>query len=805
MDSATATATTGPLADLAAGADHRDLGQVGLDKLRSQLDRDLFAFCWAIFGYQDIIGTLHGDLCAIVEDWTDGKISSRVIVQTFRESFKTSILARANSLWQTTRNPDLPVVIFNERLENTQKWVRAIRDVVQGSHLFQDVYRDLLPPGVHYSDTRSKPHWWKWSDTELMFQRGRLGIPEASITGTGIEAATTGGHWPVMILDDLISLKAALSPAEMERAREWVRNHVYLMRPAEKGRSLCVCTPWTYNDIYVDMVRDFGYEVYRRQALENGESIFPQKLSTEELLKMQARDPYTFCTPAETPITMADWSTKPISLVNVGDEIVGMKLGDGRRYLVRATVLDKGKLEAPVFEFATEDGFVRCTESHEWLRNKRGYGPITWFERGCGFPQRLARVHPVDDCPYPEEAAWLSGFYDGDGSISGITPNGSGGFLTFTQSVHHHEVNDRLRYVLDLLGFEWKAFHRLSEREGWSDTYLYRMLGGLSSKARFVQWCSPAKRAKIINTMFSGRSICTWPQVKTKVPLGVQEAYWLHTTTGNYIAWGCVSKNSSQMMATPRPGRDVAFDPDWLRYGSVTVSDDSEPEAFVIDPASYDPTIVGEEGLDEETPPRIVPLYQMEKIVLWDPAPSEARDRKSEPRARNGIVAEGIDPWARRFILEAIGSRDDPLDTIQRVFTMMDYWGTDVLGIEEVTFSKLYRHWIQDLCARTNRYVRIITLEPGKQHKDTRILSRNPGCRQGHYYLNQPLTQPFVQEYVEFPYGETRDILDAWSYDECMNRPYTTAERTRLRRQSDRLREFETQDSEGRAVLVTGY
>jgi hypothetical protein len=280
------------------GADPEDYSRKVLDQVRESLNNDLLEFCRAIFGFDQMIPEVHGAVATLIKRWADSDISPRLMFQLPRGSFKTSLCSRANPLWQVCREPDETVVIFNERLENTQRWIRSIKETVQGSKLFQLVYRDLLPPGVAHNDTRSMPRNWKWSDTELLFQRDKPS-PEASITGSGIEAAATGMHWHKMILDDLISIRAKESEAEMEHAREWCRTHTFLMRPADGGKALVACTPWTYNDIYVDMVRDYGYHVYRRAGLEdehgepdhvNGKSILPHVLPTESLLEQRDRN-----------------------------------------------------------------------------------------------------------------------------------------------------------------------------------------------------------------------------------------------------------------------------------------------------------------------------------------------------------------------------------------------------------------------------------------------------------------------------------------------------------------------------------
>ena len=548
------------------GTDVRDLGPGDLTALRTYLNSNLFAFARLIFGYRDLIPTLHGDMSAWISLWghveverngvvhllhftevssTDKIVSDyrRVMTQIPREFFKTSLGTRANALWQLTIHPHLPIAIFNERLDNSKKWLGAIRSVVEGSKVFQTLYRDLLPPGVHYQDTRSMPRSWKWTDTEMDFEGKSLGECEYSISAHGIEGATTGGHWPKLILDDLISVKHKMSAVEMDRAREWVSNHIYLMRPAERSSVYINCTPWTYTDIYRDLLRDYGYKLYRRSALElpdgtpdvaKGESVFPQKLSTPKLREMYDRDPYSF---------------------------------------------------------------------------------------------------------------------------------------------------------------------------------------------------------------------------------------------------------KAQMMCIPSAGRESSFSMDWLRRGGCDPTT-QEPE-FWIDLPSYSPTVVGyHRGTEDNTPPRNVPLYMMRKEIIVDPAPSEPLDLRRNPNARTAMLVEGVDPWGRRFLLEAWAGRGDYMTVIAQLFTLADRWGARVAHVEEVNFSNVYRHWIRREQQPDGRWpgfgLIVRPLRPNKRDKHARILARQADWLTGLYYLNTSCCSQFMVEYAEYPNSETVDLMDCMGYDKdpgVLPRPETPDER----------------------------
>jgi hypothetical protein len=261
-------------------------------------------------------------------------------------------------------------------------------------------------------------------------------------------------------------------------------------------------------------------------------------------------------------------------------------------------------------------------------------------------------------------------------------------------------------------------------------------------------------------------------KVISRRSLGRQRVYWITTETHNYVAYGFGSANS-QMMCTPMPGREQFFSPTWRRWGHIDWHFNQDEPAFIIERDSYDKNIRMQE--DMVPPPRVVPLSMMSVAGILDPAPSEATEKRQEPNARNGLYVAGGDPWGRRYRLEAKGLRADYRDVIDEMFRLADKWGFDTWYVEEVIFSSVYRHWVQDDQRHgglhENQYLRVVPVKPGKRDKDTRITSKIPGCRNGDYYTNREDTLELVQEEDEYPNGLTKDLLDAQGYDHHILRP----------------------------------
>lgn len=307
------------LTDMARSkGDPRDMTGVQLNALRLHFNNSLFDFAWTFFNFRDLEGSgfrpVHKELCDLLQLWgtpvteasPEWHPGDRLMVQIPRGAYKSSLCTIANGLWQVSRNPNQTVLIANEIMDNAKKWLRLIREVISTNRLYQTVYRDVLPPGIHWEDKENgigMPRGWKWSDQEFNLARDSL-VPECSLTAAGVGTATTGGHWDRLIKDDLVSEDAKQSPTLMQRARDWFDSSLPLEKPPYHGKDLVVCTPWSYDDVYRYILEKYGYKLYRRQAIEVDDAGRERTLvpktpdgkgwALEELREMQRKRPFYF-------------------------------------------------------------------------------------------------------------------------------------------------------------------------------------------------------------------------------------------------------------------------------------------------------------------------------------------------------------------------------------------------------------------------------------------------------------------------------------------------------------------------------
>ena len=267
--------------------------------MKAWLEADFYSFAYLIGGVTSpplpakMNYGLHYPVCDYFKRWgTPGW--RRLMLQQPRGSYKTSLITRAGSLWKALKDPNTTIAIANEKVDRVEKWLAAIQAIISSNTLLHSLWADCIPPGIRHGDTRSLPRSWKWSTKEMNLVRTVAGIPEPTFTAIGVGAATAGGHWDWIFIDDLISEEAANSQAVMETAKGWLDTAVYLGKSPDLLNMFICCTRWGYLDVYRHAQEKHGFTLYRRQALEDGKSSFPELWSTDFLLKEQERDVYNF-------------------------------------------------------------------------------------------------------------------------------------------------------------------------------------------------------------------------------------------------------------------------------------------------------------------------------------------------------------------------------------------------------------------------------------------------------------------------------------------------------------------------------
>jgi len=476
--------------------------------LREHLETNFWDFAYTIGGCNIMYRPIHGPVCELFERWGQPGWQ-RLMVQLPRGALKSSICTRTGALWRIVKDPNTTVAIFNEKIERVEKWITALQSIVAGNPYFQALWPEIIPPGIAKGDPRSRPRDWKWSSRELLFNRPRTGIPEASITAMSVGGASAGGHWEWLLHDDLISVEAQQSKVVMQAVKDWFDTSIYLGPSPELMNAWISCTRWHYDDVYEHARKYHGFRLYRRAAIEDGASSWPSRWSLEVLQKDQEQRPGAFSAQ---------------------------------------------------------------------MQNQPTAGENTDFQ-----PAALKRL-----------------------------------------------------------------------------------------------------------TLFTNSE-------------GVEVVRWL----------------------------------------------DHNPAQSVID----------------EEAPQDVPVSELSKILLVDPAPSTDTDRRQDPNARTAMVMRACDAWGRYYILDVWAGRERPIPEIRRMLDLCDRWSAPRFGVEEVNFSKLYAPFLTYM-AEVERRERpgYTALKPGRREKGYRIAGFARSMAAGWEGCLDTCRAPLLEEMIPYPFGRTVDVLDAAAY-----------------------------------------
>jgi predicted phage terminase large subunit-like protein len=476
------------------------------------------------------------------------------------------------------------------------------------------------------------------------------------------------------------------------------------------------------------------FDVYLRRSVEGGKVIFPGKfkldgpddnekgLKSLEGLKA-SKGPYEFsCTPAETPILMADFSVKPISQIRVGDTVLGWEKKGKKpeNYLAQSTVVSVMQKRGVVNNVEMASGrIIRCTPDHLWFsgRDDKSHRPFYEIKKG------RTLQHVIDpvalECPthLKQKAFWLGGIFDGEGSCS-LTHS----VICIAQSeTHNPEVSKAIRDTLSELGFDY----------GWiPSAHQYWIRGGLKEKIRFLRWCLPVRGFKIEAQIYAQGARFTEPDKIKAIEPGVEEdVYALTTSTGNYVAWGYASKNCQQMN-DPTDEETIEFKRHWLRTYDIALP------AVQTDLASASSCLLS-----------VDPAFRLDQTNDF-----------------SGLVLTKTGPSNTVYVLEALKAKMNAKGLIGEIFKLVDIYNPSRVLIEAVAAQIVLVELLRDEMAKRNKYFIIEEVKTStKETKVMRIRGLIPHYANGRV-LHAPGLSDLETELIEFPRGAHDDLIDALSY-----------------------------------------
>lgn len=207
-----------------------------LKVLREKCKTDLRFLAKDICGMAAWEDSLHNDLAAFLEQPVDKKL---ILVP--RGHLKSSLITVVWAIQQMLRNPNIRILITNAVWDTARLFLREIAGLITDKSLLSDIFGKFDGPKS------------KFTQDEITISQRTIGtIKEATITTAGIERALTGGHYDIILADDLVEENNINTKEQIHKVIRFYENSLDLLDPG--GQMIIVGTRWSIGDLYGHLI-----------------------------------------------------------------------------------------------------------------------------------------------------------------------------------------------------------------------------------------------------------------------------------------------------------------------------------------------------------------------------------------------------------------------------------------------------------------------------------------------------------------------------------------------------------------------
>lgn len=261
------------------------LARIEILKRRSLAE--LYQFDKYVLGYKLMVPHVHDKLCRFVMKRAErGEMeqSTKMILMP-RNSFKSTAITVGYSLWRLCNNPNLTILITNEKLDKSKAFLKEIK-----AHMTNNPRFKLMFGEWSCENKIGK----KWSETRIDIMPRRVWSAAPSIEVSSVESSETGKHVDLIICDDLHGQSNTTTKEQIDKVIEYWRDLGAVLKPG--GEMIIIGTRWDYKDLYqfiYDLKKELGdlanIEIMHEKAeREDGTLLFPEVLSKPFLARQRA-------------------------------------------------------------------------------------------------------------------------------------------------------------------------------------------------------------------------------------------------------------------------------------------------------------------------------------------------------------------------------------------------------------------------------------------------------------------------------------------------------------------------------------
>ncbi len=208
--------------------------------------------------------------------WLKGIMTSdRTLIVSPRAHAKTSIASIALPCWFIGRNPNVRVKLISGSDNRAKDIVFAIFKTIKLNARYREVF-----PATRLANARES----KW---QIWVERDQTHLRDATVEALGCLSTAEGSRADVLILDDVVTQRNAITPGMRNQVKEAYYNvHLNLLSPDVDARVIYIGTVWHRDDLTVELMygdNDYDKQIYAID--EDFTPLWPQIWPTEKLVR----------------------------------------------------------------------------------------------------------------------------------------------------------------------------------------------------------------------------------------------------------------------------------------------------------------------------------------------------------------------------------------------------------------------------------------------------------------------------------------------------------------------------------------
>lgn len=193
------------------------LGPEERASLRYVADRSFFDFVKIVGSYVDhggdISPNLHLPLCQLAQN----KNVRRKLILMPRGWRKSTVYTKWRAIWEYLQDNEKCILIVSEIADRACEFLKWIEEQLQRNELLRYLYPELLAIDNKWINGNT------WNSKKAVCPR--KGTPaDPTFSAIGATSAAQGGHYDLILLDDITGEKAMRSPLILQRALNWFSN-----------------------------------------------------------------------------------------------------------------------------------------------------------------------------------------------------------------------------------------------------------------------------------------------------------------------------------------------------------------------------------------------------------------------------------------------------------------------------------------------------------------------------------------------------------------------------------------------------